>query len=432
MLCARVHGCVHVDATSRRACAPACMLQRREEHTAYLQRHELGNHLRALTVALARHQPRAPAALLAALQQLVERDALLRSAASAGGSGSAAQGQPADPSSRATLLAYLEFLVGAAPRAPQPQQEPTAYIEQHKIRDALCALSRTMAVHQPRNPADFFRAAQQLIERGAREEAHVAEVVAGRWVKVTAACASEGEDAPDVPEGALGKVVEIDGDDGAACVDFAGLGKHRLPTTCFANFAFLSEKDVLECASPRRQQWVLEWIEKEALEAKAKAKKAAEAKAREQAVRKAEKAHAERLARLAEEWAALGGASVALQPCKPLRERIGLGARRHERGEWKTLLSAPTTLHEQRRDTELDLKILRGDITADVRVYVLQQDKRIVSFLLSSTFTDTEWERNLLIDDVVPYLQDLHASTASSSASQRCAGVILLCRLVVL
>ena len=131
-------------------------------------------------------------------------------------------------------------------------------------------------------------------------------------------------------------------------------------------------------------------------------KNAAEAKA----ARAAEKAHAERLARLAEEWAALGGASVALQPCKPLRERIGLGARRHERGEWKTLLTAPTTLHEQRRDTELDLKILRGDITADVRVYVLQQDKRIVSFLLSSTFTDTEWERNLLIDDVVPYLQD--------------------------
>ena len=129
-------------------------------------------------------------------------------------------------------------------------------------------------------------------------------------------------------------------------------------------------------------------------------------KAAEEAVRAAEKAHAERLARLAEEWAALGGASVALQPCKPLRERIGLGARRHERGEWKTLLLAPTTLHEQGRDSELDLKILRGDITADVRVYVLQQDKRIVSFLLSSTFTDTEWERNLLIDDVVPYLQD--------------------------
>ena len=96
----------------------------------------------------------------------------------------------------------------------------------------------------------------------------------------------------------------------------------------------------------------------------------------------------------------------AQQSYKPLRERIGLRTRRHERGEWKTLLLAPTTLHEQGRDSELDLKILRGDITADVRVYVLQQDKRIVSFLLSSTFTDTEWERNLLIDDVVPYLQD--------------------------
>ena len=100
------------------------------------------------------------------------------------------------------------------------------------------------------------------------------------------------------------------------------------------------------------------------------------------------------------------GEPEARQPCKPLRKRIGLGARRHERGEWKTLLLAPTTLHEQGRDSELDLKILRGDITADVRVYVLRQEKRIVSFLLSSTFTDTEWERNLLIDDVVPYIQD--------------------------
>ena len=129
----------------------------------------------------------------------------------------------------------------------------------------------------------------------------------------------------------------------------------------------------------------------------------------EEAVRAAEKAHAERLARLAaaEQWAALGGASGARQPCTPLRERIGLGARRHERGEWKTLLLAPTTLHEQGRDSELDLKILRGGVTAEtVGVHVLRQEKRIVCFLLSSTFTDTEWERNLLIDDVVPYIQD--------------------------
>ena len=162
-------------------------------------------------------------------------------------------------------------------------------------------------------------------------------------------------------------------------------------------------------------------------------KNAAEAKTTEEAVRAAEKAHAERLAQLAEEWAALGGASVALQPCKPLRERIGLGARRHERGEWKTLLSAPTTLHEQGRDTELDLKILRGDITADVRVYVLQQDKRIVSFLLSSTFTDTEWERNLLIDDVVPYLQDYarkHGFEFRLAEMRWCDSVVSFCCVV--
>jgi hypothetical protein len=37
---------------------------------------------------------------------------------------------------------------------------------------------------------------------------------------------------------------------------------------------------------------------------------------------------------------------------------------------------------------------------------VLHEEKRIVSFLLSSTFTDTESERNLLIADVVPYLHE--------------------------
>jgi len=42
---------------------------------------------------------------------------------------------------------------------------------------------------------------------------------------------------------------------------------------------------------------------------------------------------------------------------------------------------------------------------AEVRESVLHEEKRIVSFLLSSTFTDTAWERNLLIADVVPYLQ---------------------------
>ena len=118
-------------------------------------------------------------------------------------------------------------------------------------------------MHRPRDPADFFRAAQHFIERGAREEAHVAEVAPGRWVRVTAACACEGADVPNVPEGALGKVAGIDSRDGAACVDFAGLGEHRVPTTCCGNFSLLSEEDVLEHASPRRKQRVLGWAEKE-------------------------------------------------------------------------------------------------------------------------------------------------------------------------
>ena len=54
------------------------------------------------------------------------------------------------------------------------------------------------------------------------------------------------------------------------------------------------------------------------LAAEEAARKAAEEKAArkaaEEAVRAAEKAHAELLARLAKEWSALGGASVALQP----------------------------------------------------------------------------------------------------------------------
>jgi NACHT domain- and WD repeat-containing protein len=46
-----------------------------------------------------------------------------------------------------------------------------------------------------------------------------------------------------------------------------------------------------------------------------------------------------------------------------------------------------------------------GEKGGAVRIEVLREDKRIVCFLLSSTFTDTSSERNLLIADVVPYLQ---------------------------
>jgi len=89
-----------------------------------------------------------------------------------------------------------------------------------------------------------------------------------------------------------------------------------------------------------------------------------------------------------------------------LRTRIGLNNIRRERAEWKALLEKHVEVREKARDVELDAQILRGDVHGDVLAKVLSVEKRIVSFLLSSTFTDTEWERNLVLDDVVPYLQE--------------------------
>ena len=90
----------------------------------------------------------------------------------------------------------------------------------------------------------------------------------------------------------------------------------------------------------------------------------------------------------------------------PMYEQIGHTQPRSERGEWRDKLTAPVELKPLQRDPELDGKILRGELGETVRNCVLHEDKRIVSFLLSSTFTDTERERNFLISDVVPYLQE--------------------------
>ena len=103
---------------------------------------------------------------------------------------------------------------------------------------------------------------------------------------------------------------------------------------------------------------------------------------------------------------------------QPLRSLIGLNTPRHARIDWKTRLEAPNLLQERPRNTDLDTEILRGDITTDVCDHVLREIKRIISFLLSSTFTDTELERNLLIDDAVPYLEDF----ARISTRRKCAG----------
>ena len=55
----------------------------------------------------------------------------------------------------------------------------------------------------------------------------------------------------------------------------------------------------------------------------------------------------------------------------------------------------------------MDERILRGEMdTPPVLMVVRKDERRNVSFLLSSTFTDTEVERNFLLADVVPYLQE--------------------------
>ena len=115
-----------------------------------------------------------------------------------------------------------------------------------------------------------------------------------------------------------------------------------------------------------------------------------------------------------EEAAAGGGdgAAAAWQDAehgnqlKPLRLKVNHAEPRRERGRFKRMLEEPVQLRGRKRDPSLCAGIVRGVITPDVRAQVLTVQKRIVSFLLSSTFTDTEWERNLLLDDVMPYLQD--------------------------
>jgi hypothetical protein len=86
--------------------------------------------------------------------------------------------------------------------------------------------------------------------------------------------------------------------------------------------------------------------------------------------------------------------------------QIGHTNPRRERGEWKAKLKDPVEQNPRERDLVLDAKILRGELEDVARKYVLHKEKRIVSCLLSSTFTDTESERNLLIADVVPYLHE--------------------------
>jgi hypothetical protein len=95
------------------------------------------------------------------------------------------------------------------------------------------------------------------------------------------------------------------------------------------------------------------------------------------------------------------------QVLRPLYERIGHGDVRRDRQEWRERLDEKVELERRERDLESDFRILCGDIDDRLKLVVLRDEQFIVAFFLSSTFTDTEWERNLLISDVMPYLSEL-------------------------
>ena len=94
-------------------------------------------------------------------------------------------------------------------------------------------------------------------------------------------------------------------------------------------------------------------------------------------------------------------------PMQPLRMRVGLTESRDQRGEWKTQLEESVSLQLKERNADLDDKILRGEVMESaIRTQVEHRKRPVISFLESSTFTDTEWERNLVIADCVLYLQE--------------------------
>lgn len=86
---------------------------------------------------------------------------------------------------------------------------------------------------------------------------------------------------------------------------------------------------------------------------------------------------------------------------------------RSERGPWKTILqNGPSVVYRKRKEllqakdeglVEDFNSLLQGHIPTDVR-WSLQT--REIAVFLSSTFTDMAVERDLLMDDVYPYLRE--------------------------
>ncbi|KAJ1482692.1 hypothetical protein T484DRAFT_1803187 [Baffinella frigidus] len=89
---------------------------------------------------------------------------------------------------------------------------------------------------------------------------------------------------------------------------------------------------------------------------------------------------------------------------QPIWASVKHTAPRADRPEWGELLAELPAVEERARDAELDGRILRGHEIVGAN---LKQLKRVVRFLVSSTFTDTNEERNLFLGDVMPALQAL-------------------------
>jgi hypothetical protein len=82
--------------------------------------------------------------------------------------------------------------------------------------------------------------------------------------------------------------------------------------------------------------------------------------------------------------AAATSGDVVFNTSKPIWKTVGHTAPRADREEWKKILAALPSVEERARDLELDGRILRG---CEVSEANLQQQKRVVRFLVSSTFT---------------------------------------------
>ncbi|EGD82280.1 hypothetical protein PTSG_02950 [Salpingoeca rosetta] len=94
---------------------------------------------------------------------------------------------------------------------------------------------------------------------------------------------------------------------------------------------------------------------------------------------------------------------------EPLLPVLWDGVSRSKRGQWQQRLAdaARAKLDPCERPAETLKRVLEGDALPDSEIQTLGTRQPAIRLFLSSTFTDTEVERNALIEDVYPYLKSL-------------------------